>query len=154
MLDLLTLDEAAAATSLSRDTIKRRLKRGEFPGATRGAAHGRRPPPWLIPMVDLVAAGLEVCLPEPGDRPVAADADVLAVRLARAEATVAARDLHIADLRSEIRLLHDHISQMAARTDPSPQDANARECASAGSAHRSGLLNDRSHHGPQEQHHA
>ena len=114
MLDLLTIDEAARATSLSRDTIKRRLRRGEFPGAIRGKPHGDRPPPWLIPVVDLVAAGLNVRTEgAETSEAVKPDAEVLASRLTRAEATLAAREFHIADLRAELRRLHEHVAVLA-----------------------------------------
>lgn len=114
VLDLLTMDEAARATSLSRDTIKRRLRRGEFPGAIRGTPHGNRPPPWLIPVADLLAAGLDVDLPSGlGETERSgAEPEVLAARLAWAEATLAARDIHIADLRAELRRLHDHLEHL------------------------------------------
>lgn len=115
VLDLLTMDEAARATSLSRDTIKRRLRRGDFPGAIRGTPHGKRPPPWLIPVVDLIAAGLTVVIPDDSGTGQTASDEVLAVRLARAEATVAARDVHVADLRAELRRLHDHVERLSGR---------------------------------------
>src|SRR5699024_7373151 len=89
--------EAAAVCRVSRDTIKRRHRAGQFPNAwranTRGGSHQG---PWMIPAADLLVAGLPVfpaTMPQ-GTRPPASEAvlqpkeDVtdLRVRLAAAEA--------------------------------------------------------------------
>lgn len=111
--DLLTIDEAARTCSVSRDTIKRRLRRGEFPAAVRGQPVGERPPPWLIPLSDLVAAGLRpLCVPA-GEAEIDRS-DPLALReaLARQEALSAAREAHLLDLRTEIRRLHEQLQRM------------------------------------------
>ena len=50
----LTRSEAAALCDVSQDTIKRRLRAGAFPNA-RQAGVDRH---WVIPVLDLVAAGL------------------------------------------------------------------------------------------------
>ncbi|HVA41848.1 MAG TPA: hypothetical protein VNF50_00025 [Acidimicrobiales bacterium] len=55
----LTLSEAAAACRVDRRTIRRRLDAEEFPNAHRTA--GRTGPddgPWVIPVADLIGAGL------------------------------------------------------------------------------------------------
>lgn len=52
--DRVTIQEAARLTGVSRDTIKRDLEAGRYPGATKGAAGND---PWVIPLADLEAAG-------------------------------------------------------------------------------------------------
>lgn len=58
----LTLTQAASETGTSLSTIKRRLRGGAFPNA--GQDHGGR---WLIPVTDLIAAGLRPGRPAPPD---------------------------------------------------------------------------------------
>lgn len=60
-----TLTEAAHVTGKSRVTIRRWLDSGRFPMAFRDETSGDNPPPWRIPLTDLVAAGLTV---SPADR--------------------------------------------------------------------------------------
>ncbi len=56
---LFSVTEAAEACSLSQKTIKRRLSEGAFPGAYKEpmSAQGGNER-WLIPLADLLAAGL------------------------------------------------------------------------------------------------
>jgi len=111
MRDLLTVKEAARACGVSDDTIKRRLRDGQFPSAVRGTDKGRRPGPWLLTVEDLAAAGLKpmVLLNDPNrdDGEIDVD-DPIALRVAlshyRAVAEMAAG--HVVDLRAEIRRLH------------------------------------------------
>lgn len=57
--------EAARACDVSRSTLHRRRKAGEFPNAERDEqAPGR---PWRIPLADLLAAGLNPGRPAPPD---------------------------------------------------------------------------------------
>ncbi|MGY2084858.1 helix-turn-helix domain-containing protein [Blastococcus sp. SYSU DS0539] len=57
-----TLKEAAEACGVSRDTVKRRLADGQFPGAVKDDGESGA---WRIPLVDLVQAGLEPVVPGP-----------------------------------------------------------------------------------------
>jgi hypothetical protein len=52
----LNITEAAAACGLSRDTVRRRIRSGALPGARRDPSGSS---PWLIPIRDLLAAGLD-----------------------------------------------------------------------------------------------
>lgn len=52
--DRVTIQEAVRLTGVSRDTIKRDLEAGRYPGATKGVGGND---PWLIPVADLEAAG-------------------------------------------------------------------------------------------------
>ncbi|MHB1853344.1 MAG: helix-turn-helix transcriptional regulator [Acidimicrobiales bacterium] len=117
MAELLSIDQAARRCSVSRDTIKRRLRAGRFPGAVRGTPVGRRPAPWLIPDEDLVAerllTGRQVELAQP---PEAADDDPGALRaaLAHYQVLATARGAHLEDLRAEVRRLHERLDQLTA----------------------------------------
>ncbi len=53
----LTLDEAAALTGKSRDTIKNDRADGRYPHARQDVRQGNKPGTWRIPAIDLVAAG-------------------------------------------------------------------------------------------------
>lgn len=56
-----TLVQAAAATGVSRMTIRRHLDAGRFPNAVQDrVSAGGGLPPWRIPLGDLLAAGLTV----------------------------------------------------------------------------------------------
>lgn len=58
----LTLTQAADACGVSRSTIKRKHKNGEFPNASQSADGV-----WAIPVPDLLAAGLNPGRPSPPD---------------------------------------------------------------------------------------
>jgi hypothetical protein len=60
-----TLTEAAQVTGKSRVTMRRYLDGGKFPNAWQEQVEGNTPPPWRVPLGDLVAAGLAV---HPADR--------------------------------------------------------------------------------------
>lgn len=61
----LTITEAVAATGAHRATLKRRLGRGDLPGAWQEERAGVRT--WLIPVEDLLAAGFRPHAPRRGD---------------------------------------------------------------------------------------
>jgi hypothetical protein len=64
----LTVTEAAKATGVDRRTITRRLDDDAFPNAHR--SDGKLGPdtgPWLIPVADLIAAGLRPYAPTPAE---------------------------------------------------------------------------------------
>ncbi len=71
---LFSVTEAAEACSLSQKTIKRRLSEGAFPGAYKEpmSAQGGNER-WLIPLADLLAAGLQ---PDAARRATGADVDL------------------------------------------------------------------------------
>jgi hypothetical protein len=62
----LSLTEAAAATGVSRLTIRRRLDAGRFPSARQIDPGHSGPRPWRIPVDDLRAAGLNLSLDQTG----------------------------------------------------------------------------------------
>ncbi len=95
------------------DTIKRRLRNGAFPNATRGAGHGNREAPWLIPVADLLAAGLPARIVE--NAAVTGDPET---RLAVQEAVIAAQHAHLHDMRTELNRLTTLLSVVLGdRTD-------------------------------------
>lgn len=110
--------EAAAICGVSRDTIKRRLRAGQFPGAHRAdGSGGSGTGAWLIPWVDLLVAGLGPS--SPADRQ---DTEV-AARLAALSADRASGDpgdeiwqLRVARAAAESRAhaLHDALELVAA----------------------------------------
>lgn len=114
MAELLSIDQAARRCSVSRDTIKRRLRAGRFPGAVRGTPVGRRPAPWLIPDEDLVAerllTGRQVELAQPPEVP-DDDPDALRTALVHYQVLATARGAHLEDLRAEVRRLHERLDQ-------------------------------------------
>ncbi|MEU2476069.1 helix-turn-helix domain-containing protein [Streptomyces sp. NPDC012842] len=59
---MLTQREAAAACGVSRTTIRRRREAGDLPGAVQDPVRG-----WVIPVDDLLAAGLRLHAPSPPD---------------------------------------------------------------------------------------
>jgi hypothetical protein len=66
----LKVNEAAVVTDVSCDTILRNLKAGAFPRSRRAAgAGGSATGPWLIPVADLIAAGLRADLSRIGHAP-------------------------------------------------------------------------------------
>jgi len=64
----LTIKEAATACGVSTKTVRRRLDADKFPNARRldGPA-GTESGPWVIPVGDLIAAGLQPGKPSPPD---------------------------------------------------------------------------------------
>lgn len=63
----LTINKAAEAADVHRNTIRRRLDDGQFPNAFREPGEqGRKA--WLIPVGDLLAAGLHLHRPSPADQ--------------------------------------------------------------------------------------
>ena len=58
-----TLKEAAEACQVSLKTIRRRRDKGDFPNSYRSATRAQSP--WLIPVTDLIAAGLTPGKPAP-----------------------------------------------------------------------------------------
>jgi hypothetical protein len=114
-----TLKQAAEEAGVSRDTIKRRNAAGEFPNAYqdhRGV--------WMIPLTDLLAAGLppklrqgdtQVQVPDaPGERPMSRDAfdaaaDDLEQRLDRAQAEADALRVRLDLLSLEIERRDDQV---------------------------------------------
>jgi hypothetical protein len=57
--DPASLSDVAAATGLSRMTIRRYLEAGRFPNAAKDP-DGGTPAPWRIPLADLARAGLPI----------------------------------------------------------------------------------------------
>ena len=141
MGELLSIDQAALLCGVSRDTIRRRLRAGGFPGATKGTAHGGRERPWLIPGQDLVAAGMVTadtatigCAPHHVDTE---DPTSLRVALAHHQALATAREAHLADLRVELDRVHarlDHCTATLLAADAELASmakhlADSRDCA-------------------------
>ncbi|MFJ7280678.1 hypothetical protein [Kitasatospora sp. NPDC098663] len=110
-----SLKSAAAACGVSVSTVRRRRENGDFPGAQKTEAG------WLIPLEDLLAAGLRVNAPSAPDEQPVSGADDLgegerarllreladarhAQALAEQEArhlrdSIARQDAHLGDLR-------------------------------------------------------
>lgn len=116
----LTIKEAAQVTGCSVDTIKRRVRAGAFPGLVPGLPVGRRSPPWLIPVGDLVAAQLldsgfvsEVSRPVDGD---------LATRVAVAESIIRAQQRHISDLNRQLGHLVGLVASLSGATTVNEQE--------------------------------
>jgi hypothetical protein len=66
----LTVTEAAKAAGVDRRTIRRRLDADDFPNAHRDTGkQGPESGPWLIPVEDLLAAGLKLHQPTGPDEP-------------------------------------------------------------------------------------
>lgn len=117
---------------MSIDTIKRRLREGRFPNATRGIGRGNRSQPWLIPAADLVDAGFapaETVLVASGVG-TASDGDVR-LQLARLEGLLLARDAHLQELRAEVRRQHELLA-----TSSSALAATARSAVEMAAGHR------------------
>ncbi|MFI6125431.1 helix-turn-helix transcriptional regulator [Streptomyces sp. NPDC051064] len=60
---MLTQREAAAACGVSLSTIRRRREAGDLPGAVQDPVRG-----WVIPVDDLLSAGLRLHAPSPPDK--------------------------------------------------------------------------------------
>lgn len=91
--DAYSIERAAEAAGCSKDTIKRRLSAGMFPGAHRATGPGPGGP-WRIPVADLQVLGMLIAptSPEP-------QSDDLMVQLAEARGELRALRAHNADLR-------------------------------------------------------
>lgn len=63
----LTINAAAKAAGVHRNTIRRRLDRGEFSNRFRERDDEGREGPWLIPTEDLLAAGFRLHAPSAPD---------------------------------------------------------------------------------------
>jgi hypothetical protein len=60
-IEWLKVNEAALVADVSRDTILRNLKSGALPRSRRASGpSGSATGPWLIPVADLIAAGMRV----------------------------------------------------------------------------------------------
>jgi hypothetical protein len=109
-----SISEAAAACGVSRDTVKRRVKAGAFPHATKDEAGA-----WSIPLADLLAADLH---------PHAATAADVAevVDAAREQHVVFARadqlELEVAVLRARLEAA-EHARETAERARDSAERA-------------------------------
>jgi len=102
----LTLRQAAAACSVSLSTIRRRREAGAFPHAVRDPVQG-----WLIPVPDLLAAGLRVNAPAPPEDPPNGQPPAAAVSELRAE--LEAQRARAERAETEARMLRE----MLARSD-------------------------------------
>lgn len=119
-----TISEAQKMTGVSRSTLRRRLDEKAFPGAFRAGKSGE----WRIPVEDLLAVGLRVNAPAPGEDvlteqgqggvPAAPDPGMAArvaelerllaveqVRREAAEQLAAERAERVEDLRGALRIL-------------------------------------------------
>ena len=113
---LLSQVEAARLAGCSRDTIARARRAGRLPDARLQDGH------WVIPLADLVAAGLyrpaqpgDVLTPEaPADDPLA-EIEHPALQLARAEARIAGLEALVARQDEELRFLRLTVETLAKR---------------------------------------
>lgn len=109
---MLTVREAAAAAGVSADTIRRRLRAGQFPGAVLSDA-------WRIPAGELVAAGLHLHAPQGPQRGPApastADDELGALRAALAAVRA---DLAVARAQLEERDRALRLAEVALRALP------------------------------------
>jgi hypothetical protein len=97
-----TLTEAASLSDKSRVTLRRYLDQGKFPHARQDLNDPNHP--WLIPLLDLQAAGVNVASDDTGG--VTHDpARMLVVRLSVAEALAEERAAEIARLERIIDAL-------------------------------------------------
>ena len=136
-----TLKEAAEACQVSLKTIRRRRDKGDFPNSYRSASRAQSP--WLIPVTDLIAAGLtpgkpappEEPAPEPSPEP--AELDKLKAEIAElrkraetAEAVVTERERTIETQATTLKMIEaapapvDQLERLAAERDEAR--ANAR----------------------------
>ncbi|WP_187281723.1 helix-turn-helix transcriptional regulator [Streptomyces sp. gb1(2016)] len=99
---MLTQREAAAACGVSRTTIRRRREAGDLPGAVQDPVRG-----WVIPVDDLLAAGLRLHAPSPPDKTAPAGTQERPVATVAEEQSTAA-------LRAELeRVRHEHALAVA-----------------------------------------
>jgi hypothetical protein len=140
----LTVTEAAKAAGVDRRTIRRRLDAGDFPNARRD--DGKQGPdtgPWLLPVEDLLGAGLTLHAPTepdeltPADTPDPSEVEALRAEVVElrtraqvAEAVAAERDRVIAakddDLRSLRAVLMAGPAVPAATASESPASPPGR----------------------------
>lgn len=124
---MLTQQEAAAACGVSRTTIRRRREDGKLPNAVLDPHRG-----WLVPVEDLLAAGLRLNAPAPPD----ATPPGGVVR----DAERHGQDDEVARLRAELeRLRSDHALELA-------RAEHARELADARAEHLAERLRERGEH--------
>jgi hypothetical protein len=109
----LTISQAAKACDVGRSSIRRRLDAGAFPDAHRTDDAG----PWVIPVDNLLAAGLHVNRPADGPEddpepsgdtgPDGRDLEIseLRRRAEVAEARAALLERNVEDLRTALRML-------------------------------------------------
>jgi excisionase family DNA binding protein len=113
----LTVTEAAKAVGVDRRTVRRRLDGGEFPHAYRDA--GREGPetgPWLIPVEDLLDAGLNLrdpAEPEHAGEGASGDSETDELRAALADAV---RRAEVAEARAAERDRVIEAQELALRT--------------------------------------
>lgn len=140
-----TLTEAAAATGKSRSTIKKYLADDRFPQAQQGRRRGQLV--WVIPLVDLLAAGLTPNAPQDCERrrrpagrggtqggrlaEVEAElaelrvrAQVAEVRAETAERLIRQQAEHVGDLRRALLMLEAGTSNTA-ESSPEREQAQA-----------------------------
>ncbi|WP_130799766.1 helix-turn-helix transcriptional regulator [Streptomyces otsuchiensis] len=131
----LTQREAAAACGVSVSTIRRRRTDGAFPGAHQDEARG-----WLIPVPDLLAAGLRLNAPagpDPAAPPAGEDAAALRERLAEAERGRERAEVEAAHLRELVAAQREHLADsrralLALTAGPTarvPEQADGQEVA-------------------------
>lgn len=119
-----TISQAANLTGLHRDTIKRRLRAGDFPRATQDAAGT-----WRIPRADLTGAGLTVGeRPEPQGARGALAADLATARgeADKWRAVAEERAATIDSLRLALRALEAPRPAPEGLPETSPQGAPGR----------------------------
>jgi hypothetical protein len=121
----LTVTEAAKATGVDRRTIRRRLDADEFPNAHRD--DGKQGPgsgPWLIPVEDLLGAGLKLHAPTPPDEPKPAaepdEVEALRVEVAHLKERLADKDQIIEVQNIALRALQAGPVSSSPATVPTP----------------------------------
>jgi predicted DNA-binding protein (UPF0251 family) len=119
----LTVTEAAKATGVDRRTISRRLEADAFPNAHRAPGRQGQPEngPWLIPVADLIAAGLRPYAPTPAPTEPKATGDTDL----RAELADALRRAEVAEHRRELAE-HDRDAARAVATERAESLADLR----------------------------
>lgn len=135
-VEALSLSDAAKACSISRSTIRRKLDAGKFASAFRSDDDG----PWMVPLADLVGAGLN-----PGSGPAfderkpngdtlngaaGLEKELLEERIRRhaAEELAAERGRALEDLRLVLRLIgrSDEADQAIPTQERGGRAANGR----------------------------
>lgn len=119
-----TLTEAAAATGMSRVTIRRYLDAGRFPQAFRAPSVTGAPPAWLVPAGDLQRAGLDIdddaarTKPKPTRTAAPSPQPDIGIRLAVAEALATERAQTVARLEASISELQKLLAEAIAGQVP------------------------------------